>query len=226
MTTCAGCRVRHLKCDTQSPCTECNKNGRECRRLNVRFRNLVCPSERITLADHSKYEFFFDNEQTWIETSTRLRFVDGDDSSDETSLSDKLEETVFDAMGSYVETQPPLLEKRSPTFKLRSTFNTPINRTSDMDDDLSNAPTILEHIPSDSGEHITLDSDSRTPFHSPRGSSQLIEHLSVDTRTSCLEDISRPRQLISPLKSLQEGKLFQHWINHLAPWVCMNLLIN
>ena len=135
MTICPGCRVRHLNCDTHPTCIECEKSGRECVPFDDRFRHLVCPSERITRADYSKHQFFFDGEQTWIDTNGKLEFVARSDSSADASPTNELENYIFDAVSLNAEPRLALLDQPSSTFVLGSTSHTPIVQASVLDED-------------------------------------------------------------------------------------------
>ena len=134
MTKCAGCRVRHLNCDTYPTCIECEKSGRVCVPFNVRFRHLVCPSEMITRADYSKHQFF-DGEQTWIDTNGKLEFVARSDSSADASPTNELENNIFDAVSLNAEPRPALLDQPSSMFVFGSTSHTPTVQASVLGED-------------------------------------------------------------------------------------------
>lgn len=225
MTKCAGCRVRHLDCDTHSTCTECEKSGRECVRLNVRFRHLVCPSEKITRANYSKYEFFFDREQTWIETSGKIEFVAESDSSADASPTDEPENPFFNAAGLNAESRPALVKQTSSTFVLRSTAHTPTVQASILNDDQPDYTAVLEQVPHNPPGDTIVEDASKRPAYSFKKTSHPREKLPFDTHVSSLEKVIALPELAWPLKSLQEGKLFQHFVTHLAPWVCKNVLV-
>jgi len=227
MTKCAGCRVRHLHCDTYSTCTECEKKGRECVRLNVRFRNLVCPSKRITRADYSKYEFFFDGEQTWIDNNGKVEFVAGSDSSAgaDATPTDELEKNVFDAVGLHAEPRPALVEQPSSTSVLGSTSHTPTVQASILDDDPPDYLAALQQVRHDPPGGVLFDDASKMPAHSLREASQPGENLSCDTSVSYLRRMLPAPEATWTLESLQEGKLFQHFVTHLAPWVYTNVFL-
>ena len=217
MTKCASCRVRHLNCDTSPTCTECKKNGRDCLRLNVRFRHLVCPSQRATPADYSKYEFFFDNEQTWTDINGNLEFVVENDSSASVSPMDELDQ-ISDVIGVNTEPRPALLEQPFPTFELGSTSHTPTIHASVLGDDLSDYMPVFEQASSGPPGKDYLGDASAMPAHSLREASQPGEKLPSDTSVSHL-------RRVLPVQSLQEGKLLQHFVTHLAPWVCTNVFL-
>ena len=225
MTICAGCRVRHLNCDTHSTCTECEKSGRECVRLNVRFRHLVCPSERITRANHSKYEFFFDREQTWIENSGKIEFVAESDSSTDAPPTDEPENPFSDADGLNSKSRPALVEQTSSTFVLRSTSHTPTVQASILNDDQPEYMAVLEQVPHNPPDDIIVEDASKRPVYSSRKTSHPGEKPPFDTHVSSLEKVIALPELVWPLKSLQEGKLFQHFVTHLAPWVCISVFL-
>lgn len=219
MTKCAGCRVRHRICDVHSPCKECEKHGRECVRLNVRFRNLVCPSEKTSRADYSKYEFFFDGEQTWVDTGGNLEFVAGGDSSDDASPMGDLEEEVFNAVEVTAESRPALMEKPSATIVLGSTYRSANVQASILDDDPPDYQIALEQTSHDPPKNVRTED---TSAKSSRETSQPAEKLASDRGAFCLGSSPSAPQVPSPLNSLQEAKLFQHFITHLAPWVRKN----
>lgn len=191
MTTCAGCRVRHLECDTTSPCTECEKAGRECVRLNVRFRNLVCPG--IAGVDSSKYDFFFDGEQPWVDIERKLEFVV--DTDGETGA-----ETLFmDGQGA------PSMHHLTPD---------PTVHLSIPNDDPPEYTTIVDHdTPLD---NHSLGEEPDIPAYSLMGNGE--KSIVATSRTSP-ESMAPTKELGWPLKSLRDGKLLQHFITHLAPWV-------
>ena len=137
MTKCAGCRVQDLNCDTHPTCIECEKSGRECVPFNIRFRHLVCPSERITRADYSKHQIFFNGEQTWIDANGKLEFVARSDSSADTSPTNELENNIFDAASLNAEPWPALVDQPSWTFVLGSTSHTPTVQAFVLDEDWS-----------------------------------------------------------------------------------------
>ena len=205
MTKCAHCRVRHRTCDSGATCKECKKYGRVCVRLNVRFRYLVCPTATITRADLRKYEFFFDLEQTWLDTKGKIDFVSDRDSSPTTSLNVGPDKSFPNASSLDDEPSPALAERSSPTFAFIPDPDFPtmdgFQNTDDPLEDLAAMDqvngrqdnVIFKDLPADSLE-ATIPS---------RGS------------TACLLRGCS----VGPLKGLQEGRLFQHWINHIAPWV-------
>lgn len=217
MTKCAGCRVRHLNCDLLSTCTECEKSGRDCVRLSVRFRHLVCPSERITRADYSKYEFFFDREQTWIDTSGKVEFVAGSNSTADASPTDELENTFFDSAGLNAEARLALGEQASSTFELGST-HTPTVRASALDDHQPDYLAALEEVPHGPSSETLVEDTSKRPGHSLREAWQAREKLPFSENVSYSEKVLPVTELPWPLENLQEGKLFQHFVTHLVPW--------
>lgn len=214
--------MRHLNCDTYSICTECEKGGRECIRLNVRFRHLVCPSERITRADYSKYEFFFDAEQTWIDTIGNLEFVGASNSSADASPTDEPENTVLDAAGLNAKPQPTLVEQPSSTFMPGPTSYSSEVQASGVDNDTPNYLAALDQVSHDPPDNVFVNNISRIHFHSSIEVSHPGEKLPFDTSLSYSGRELPIPELAWPLKSLQEGMLFQHFVTHLAPWVCTN----
>lgn len=220
MTKCAGCRVRHLNCDTNSICTECEKSGRECVRLNVRFRHLVCPSETITRADYSKYEFFFDGEQTWIDTNGKVEFVADSDISAYASPTHELESNVFDAVSLNTESRLALAEQPSSRFSVGSTPRTSTVQASVPDDDPPDYLAALKHMPHDPARKVLLENASKLPVQLSREASQ-----PSATSVFYIGSVLPAPGLAGPLESLQEGKLLQHFVTHLAPWVCIDFLL-
>jgi len=216
MTKCAGCRVRHLTCDAHSPCNECDTSGRECVRLNVRFRNLACPSKKISRADYNKYEFFFDGEQTWVDTSGGLKFVAGSDNSDDASIMGDVEDNVFNSVEVTAKSPPALMEKPPSTSILGTATCTPTVQASVPDEDPPDYMVALEQTSYDPPHDVPLED---APAHCSRGSSQHREKLAPDTSVFCRGGSLSAPEAALPLNSLQEAKLFQHFVTHLAPWV-------
>ena len=224
MTKCAGCRVRHLNCDAYSVCTQCKKSGRECVRLNVRFRHLVCPLEKISRADYSKYEFFFDAEQTWVDTNGNIEFVVESDSSAYASPMDELGNNVFVTVGQNVEPRPALVEQASSPFRFKSTSPNPTVQASVLDDDPPGYLAALQQRPHDPPGNGLPDHALEIPAHLLRETSRPGEESPSSTRVYYQERLPPAPEPAWPLKTLQEGKLLQHFITHLAPWVCTNVL--
>lgn len=218
MTKCAGCRVRHLDCDAYSVCTQCKKSGRECVRLNVRFRHLVCPLEKISRADYSKYEFFFDAEQTWVDTNGNIEFVVESESSAYASPVDELGDNVFVTVGQNVEPRPALVEQASSPFRFKSTSLNPTVQASVLDDDPPDYLAALEQRPHDPPGNGLPDHALEIPAHSLRETSRPGEESPSSTRVYYQERLPPAPEPAWPLKTLQEGKLLQHFITHLAPW--------
>lgn len=211
MAVCAGCRVRHLNCDTQPTCTECEKSGRECVRLNVRFRHLVCPSGDITRADYSKYQFSFDRQQTWLDTNGKVEFVAGSDSSADASPTQEQDNNIFDAVGLNAKSRPGPMEEPSSKFVYGPTSYTPAAQASGLDDEPPDYLAAIDQAPQDHSIGVIPKIASKMSAQSLSLMSQPGEKLSSDTSVL----------VVRPLKSLQEGKLFQQFITHLAPWVCL-----
>ncbi len=228
MTKCASCRVRHLNCNTHPrhpTCTECEKSGRECDGLNIRFRYLVCPSKKTTRPDYSKYEFFFDGEQTWIGTNGKLEFVAGNDISADTSPTNELQHTVFDAVDLDTETGPAPVEQPSSTSVLGLASHNPTVQVPVLDDDPPDYLAALENVPHGPPGNIVLDDASKMPARLLRETYQPGEKLTVETSSPYLGGVLPPLEVAQPLRRLQEGKLFQHFITNLAPWVCHNVFL-
>lgn len=215
MTRCAGCRVRHLNCDPHSICTECEKSGRECVRLNVRFRHLVCPSETITREDYSKYEFFFDGQQTWIDTTGKVEFVTESDSSTHTSPAQNLESNVIDTVSLGAEPRAILTEQPPSKFMVGSNSHTPTLQASIPDDDPPDYLAATKHVSHNPSGKVFLTNASNFLVQSSKETSR-----PSATNGSDIESVLPVPGLAGPLKSLHEGKLLQHFVIHLAPWVC------
>ena len=220
MTKCAGCRVRHLNCDTRSTCRACEKSGRECLRLNVRFRHLVCPSERVTRANLTKYDFFFDSEQTWVDTNQKLEFVVDSDVSAHDSPTSNLEDNRDHAEGPSVGSDAPLLEQPPPMSFFGSSPHTPTALAFTPDDDPPEYLTAPTQVSRDPPGNVTTADASEISSHHLKITSQLTEKEPANKSLNSLERVLAEPELHRPLQSLQEGKLLQHWIAHLAPWVC------
>ena len=135
MTKCASCRVRHLSCDALPICNACNKSGRECSRLNVRFKYLVCPSREHNRADYSKYEFIFSSEQPWVDIERKTEFVDGIKGSVDTPLNDGLEDRDIDTTERYSKFRRDTIEPPASARADASVLQTPTNRIPISDDD-------------------------------------------------------------------------------------------
>ena len=217
---CAGCRVRHLNCDTRSTCTACEKSGRECLRLNVRFRHLVCPSKRVTRADFTKYDFFFDSEQTWVDTNHRLEFVAGSDISAHPSPTSILEDDRCHAEGPNGGSETSLLQQPPSVSFFGSTPHTPTALAFTPDDEPQNYLTAPAQVSRDPPGSVATADASDILSHDLRTASQLAEKQPFKKSLFSLERVLSEPELHHPLQSLQEGKLLQHWIAHLAPWVC------
>ena len=134
MTKCASCRVRHLSCDALPICNECTKSGRECSRLNIRFKYLVCPSREHELANDSKYEFFFSGEQPWVDIEGKTDFVDGIKGSVDIPLNDGLGDRSIDTTERYSELRRGTIEPPASARADASTSHTPTNQIPISDD--------------------------------------------------------------------------------------------
>lgn len=222
MTKCAGCRVRHLNCDTYATCTECKKSGRECVRLHVRFRNLVCPSKSITRAEYSRYEYFFDDEQTWIDTSGKLEFVFESDCTIDASPAEELEHPFFDIDDMDAGPRPALVEQTLSTFVLGSSSHPPAFLASVVEHNPPDYLAASAQVPEKSPSSVASDQASGILAQSLRKASHNGEPMPYDAGVS-LERLIPVPEPAWPLKSLQEGKLLQHFVTHLAPWVSSNV---
>ncbi|KAF4998544.1 hypothetical protein FGRMN_3071 [Fusarium graminum] len=94
---CAGCKQRHLKCDSDKlPCTNCRKSDIECVRgfsvrfrhgLNPRYTMLFSPGETLLLTtplsirpgkaqEAKNRDYNFSQDQPWVKTTRALSFID------------------------------------------------------------------------------------------------------------------------------------------------------
>ncbi|KAF5547980.1 ARCA-like protein [Fusarium mexicanum] len=75
---CQVCKQRHLKCDNDKPCANCQKSDIECvRGFSVRFRHGLNPSIRSGKAVEAKNrDYSFSQDQPWVKTTRALSFVD------------------------------------------------------------------------------------------------------------------------------------------------------
>lgn len=225
MTKCAGCRVRHLTCNARSPCTECEKGGRECVRLNVRFRHLACPSKAATPADYSKYEFFFDEKQTWIDTQEQLEFVAETDLAADVSPANESEDIVSNPFDLNAKPQPSVVEQPSSMSTLETTSETPVAHTPISDDQPPDYLAALEQIPYNPPANV-LDSSMGLSAQPLGGVLSAEEKPPSDTGLPYLVRVSSAQPAAWPLQNVEEGKLLQHFITHLAPWVRMDVSIS
>ena len=240
MAKCTPCRIRHLPCDTNNlVCSECAKADRECvRGYNLRFRHLTCPSKTPDRKDFSKYEFFFDEGQTWVQKEGKgeLEFIcESESLSEDLSLE---EVARNDALANGER------EKRRAM-----TSYTPKDRSSTRTCD---APALINELPhvehpqplpenfnKSSPEALAPASnspdyaDDNQPFSQTPLSkldilaNQSLAEVSLTGETLyALSKTSYPHTPAStadfswPLKNLREGRLLQHYITHLSPWVC------
>lgn len=206
MTKCTACRVRHLTCDQNPVCSECASGNRECiRGYNLRFRHLACPSTKPSRADYSKYEFFFDHGQTWVDIHSEIEFMlEHDDSWNVFSQETR-------ARGSGVTSS--------------------INPDQQCNDPAAH-PTASEQSSAPAGEPPDLLDECETFSQTPLNKLEVLANLSsVDAslsgetlRTASTIPYPQPPlmagDMVWPLRNLQEGRLLQHFVTHLAPWVC------
>ncbi len=197
-------------------------------RSRVRSPQCPLPASRvsftnITRTDYGKYEFFFDREQTWVDTNGRLEFVCGSDGSADPWPTNELEPSVCDAVGLSAESRSALVELLPSTFVLESTSHTLPVQASIRDNDQSDYLEALEKMPHDPPSSVTYEGTSETPAHSSK--EQPGEKLPSDTSVSYSEMVLSTPEPAWPLNSLQEGKLLQHFVTHLAPWVCTNVFL-
>lgn len=236
MTECAACRVRHLSCDTKCPCQHCEIAGRECVALNIRFRNLVCPSDKISRAESSKYEFFFDRGQRWVEGWRRVVFVDegvdgdGGDKGDDGDDGAVVKGDGGEEGGDLVE---ELGDGRGEVDKGRVRWDfasvegidskSRDERASWLPDtqlitSYDEPPDYLIAVEQGRQDYPRNQPRGTTP-NDPRESYQLKGILHAYTGFSSHGAVPNNPGIELPLKSLQQTKLFQHFIIHLAPWV-------
>lgn len=192
-------------------------------RLNVRFRNLVCPADRTTHSDHKKYHFFFEDEQTWIDTSGKLEFIAEDDLGNEVLPSEQLERDPFKAVVKEGEFQPTLAERQSSTFNSETIVDNPPVQTPGLDDDLPDYLTASEPTPYDPPQDTLLDGGSKWSAHPMEEKYEHVEKGSANTGMAHVDSVLPTTQLEWPLESLHEAKLLQHFVTHLAPWVCRTI---
>ena len=206
MTKCTACRVRHLTCDQNSVCSECAKGGRECiRGYNLRFRHLACPSETPSRADYSKYEFFFDGGQTWVDTNAKVEFVPEED---ELSISSPTEGLTRDNGADSIVG----FEHQS---SLPTTYQTPGEHPSTP---IGDPPDYLDD--GDTSGQAPLSKLDILANQSLVEASLSGETLHDESRMSYPQTPATAVDSVWPLRNLQEGRLLQHFITHLAPWVC------
>lgn len=208
MTKCTSCRVRHLTCDQNLICTECAKGDRECNRgYNLRFRHLTCPAGKPSRADYSRYEFFFDSGQTWLNPNANVEFV--------------LEDGVLPSFSPGEELARDN-ETESRTHSAHQATHL----------DLSHAPS---EQPSalindsrecfDAGDAYRSGSLSKLDILADQSlaeASLIGETLRGESRMSYPQTPAAAIDPPWPLRSLQEGRLLQHFVTHLAPWVCIS----
>ncbi|KAL2051749.1 hypothetical protein ABVK25_007905 [Lepraria finkii] len=165
----------------------------------------------------AKHQIFFNGEQTWIDANGKLEFVARSDSSADTSPTNELESNIFDAASLNAEPWPALVDQPSWTFVLGSTFHTPTVQAFVLDEDPPDYLAALEQVSHDQPGSLRLDEALRIPAHLTREVSEPEKKLPSDTSVSYLGRVLPAPELAWPLKSLQEGKLFQHFVTHLAP---------
>ena len=215
MTKCTSCRVRHLKCDQSPTCSECENAGRKCvRGYNIRFRHLAFDgtSKNATRADYSKHEFFFDEEQTWVDANEKVEFVPESDDYSSDSVAGEMTGNIFEGFISDVEGQ------HAVTATYHTTSNTPAAFNADSPDYMTSSGGRLQKSPP-----IGSSQKESDPLTYPLVDESLSgETLRPDSRVSYPQTPSVAPQLAWPLKNLHEGKLLQHFVTFLAPWVCTN----
>ena len=211
MTKCVDCRVRHLHCNNEIPCQECEKSGRDCRRMSVRFKHLVCPARNATRADYGKYEFFFECEQPWVDLDGIISFAgDSKDISGVLSLEapDKDDSNASDLeRGTPLDINP----SATPTSSKVTYLDEDVESTPGPRDDPPDYAAAVEHIPHDPHIRDTLRGEPNNPD---------LAMPVLSTGISSLNETQSASESAWPLKSLKERNLFQHFVTHLAPWVC------
>lgn len=206
MHKCTACRVRHLSCDQKPVCSECAECNRPCvRGYNLRFRHLNCPSSTPTRADYGRYEFFFDSRQTWLDTNSEIKFVMEDDESSCASPREVQvpgDDTIL-AMSGGKSGDIPVTHRtgsEQPSLRIGDDQETVHNEETPNQAPLSK----LEILANQSLVDASLSGDT----------------LYSNSRISGPRSPSTPIVTAWPLKDLREGRLLQHFVTHLAPWVC------
>lgn len=218
MAKCASCRVRHLSCDALPICNECTKSGRECSRLNVRFKHLVCPSKEHDCADYSKYEFFFSGEQTWVDIEGKTEFVDGIiKGTVDTALIVGLEDRNIGTTDRYSELRLDTLEPPSSAWADASISQAPASQIAIPD---NKPPDYLAATEQGISLYGDLSRYIVTFLDKFSGEvSQYTGNESINTKGAYSGKALQAPDPAYPLQSVRERRLFQHFISHLAPWV-------
>lgn len=217
MTKCTSCRVRRLECNQSLTCSECENAGRECiRGYNIRFRHLAFDgiSKNATRTDYSKHEFFFDEQQTWVATNERVEFIPENDHFSSDSPAGETTGNIFKGVVSDGEAQHAVITPQQTTTK------TPVASNADSPDYLTPFEERFKKTPSMGRPQ----KESVPMAYSLVDESLSEETLGPDSRVSYPQTPSVTTELALPLRNLQEGRLLQHFVTFLAPWVCINIL--
>ena len=223
MTVCAPCRVRHLKCDAKARCAECEKAGRECVRMNVRFRHLVCPPGKVTQAAYGKYEFFFDSQQTWLDTYETIHFGAENVIDDDSSAINKIDDASSEDISVIARSMPAVTGPAYSTSTIGSTHSPSTEEATITREDLPGNSEDLNIMHYDSQRRL-LDGASTEPMQSLGEASYPTEKFTSDASISSPTIISSNSQATYSLQSLEECKLLQHFVTHLGPWVSTEAL--
>lgn len=232
MRDCASCRIRHLKCDGQHTCSQCQSADRVCiRGYNIRFRNLVCPSSKASPAEYSKYDFFFEPDQEWNAPNAKVEFVDenegvvGSYGIEETDIPSPLVNVAPSSVKQHSvgDSLPP--DQRdavptSPNYEDYSTiaetsfasFEEPLKSSVQFETSLDEQEE-MQQIPSTHLERKRREKSSELKFTTFQRSANF------DTfRPLPRSHFSSDAVSVWPLRSIEESRLLIHFIQNLAPW--------
>ena len=202
MVKCAPCRVRHLSCDQNIICTECSKANRECLRgYNLRFRYLTCPSTSPSRADFTKYDFFFSDDQTWVEScgnEGKVEFLRDEDEGRTARIDDGESADVDVATSTGASIDYKAID--SPSAQA-------FDNISQVEDFKSSVPTPLSKL------DVLADQSLADAFTSGSDAYATTRHVELQSYP-----VSRKHCEWS-VANLRECRLLQHFIEHMAPWV-------
>ncbi|KAL6713650.1 hypothetical protein ACLMJK_009115 [Lecanora helva] len=212
-------------------------------RLNVRFRNLVCPSDKATPVQPKKYDFCFDEDQTWVDLNRPIEFVPEDgldegsptpeksdhniavDGAVEENINVDAQEVGFYSTAQEGNSEPAALEEQAPTSDSPSDGDTTPFQTSIPGEDPPEYTAVSEHTPYDPPEHTLLGSVISWPKTAVAEDSAGTRNIPDGNDVSFLGSLSRSgnveitSQVKWPLQSLHEAKLLRHFVTYLSPWV-------
>ncbi|MCJ1279909.1 hypothetical protein MMC21_007733 [Puttea exsequens] len=230
MPGCTGCRVRHLKCDRSKTCSPCQSAGRECiRGYNVRFRNLVCPNEHATAADYGTYEYFFDEDQSWVDEMAELKFVDETQDTTEsywqgTAIADDAHPS-FASKHQSVRNRAPasssILHESNNLYSSAKPLPGQCNRRHSPlrdEDYYYPASETATHMAVPTLNTINSTRQQSLPSASPSGVTpgSDSQHRPGDVESDMFTNT--PHWSDGPLVDRMEFKLLQHFVTHLGPW--------